>query len=135
MTIRLIVAADEPALFFSSVEDAEGYLEAIDVENGVYTAAYGPGGEPYRISIEGDNVVISSTGGPPQPDKLKALLLLYLGDRGSPTDELPLLLERCQSPIASARKGGSFLVRDIVVTAAVLVAFAFAAWWLSGFFY
>lgn len=39
--VRLIVAADEPPLFFSSVDAAEQYLEAIDVEDGVYPAAYG----------------------------------------------------------------------------------------------
>ena len=39
MPIALIVKADEPALFFSSIRNAENYLEAIDVENKVYPAA------------------------------------------------------------------------------------------------
>ena len=46
----LFVAADEPLLVFPSVAAAERYLEAIDVENGVYPAAYGPNGELYRIN-------------------------------------------------------------------------------------
>jgi hypothetical protein len=49
----LFVAADEPLLVYPSVGAAERDLEAIDVENGVYTAAYGPNGEPYRIRNEG----------------------------------------------------------------------------------
>ena len=42
----LFVAADEPLLVFPSVSVAESHLEAIDVENGVYPAAFGPNGEP-----------------------------------------------------------------------------------------
>lgn len=37
----LFVAADEPLLVFPSVAAAAGYLEAVDVEDGVYPAAYG----------------------------------------------------------------------------------------------
>lgn len=44
--IRLIVAADEPALFYTSVSQAEMDLEAIDVRAGVYPVGYGPNGEP-----------------------------------------------------------------------------------------
>lgn len=41
-TIELVVAADEPALFYSSVQQAEMDLEVVDVRNGVYPGAFGP---------------------------------------------------------------------------------------------
>jgi len=57
--IELIIAADEPALFFSSIKSAEGYLEATDVEDGIYTAAFGPNGESYQINAKENRVVIT----------------------------------------------------------------------------
>jgi hypothetical protein len=74
----LFVAADEPLLIYPSVAEAECDLEAIDVEDGVYSAAYGPNGEPYRIGSEGDRVIIEPTGEPNKPDEFRALLLRYL---------------------------------------------------------
>jgi hypothetical protein len=62
--IALIVAADEPALFVSSIERAEQALEAIDVEDGVYTAAFGPGGEVYDIETDGASVRFRLWGSP-----------------------------------------------------------------------
>jgi hypothetical protein len=80
----LFVAADEPLLVFPSARAAEQYLEAIDVDNGVYPAAYGPRGEPYRILSAGKGVLIEGTGEPYKPDELKALLVRYLaGSHGS----------------------------------------------------
>ena len=77
------VAADEPLLIYPTVPDAECDLEAIDVENGVYPAAYGPNGEPYRLGTEGDRVLIEPTGEPNKPDEFRALLLRYLEAIGS----------------------------------------------------
>jgi hypothetical protein len=74
----LFVAADEPLLIFPSVAAAESDLEAIDVEDGVYPAAYGPNGEPYRIRSEGNRVIIERTGEPNTPNELRALILRYL---------------------------------------------------------
>lgn len=74
----LFVAADEPLLVYPSVAAAERHLEASDVENGVYSAAYGPNGEPYRIASESNSVIIDSTGEPSRPDELRLLLLRYL---------------------------------------------------------
>ncbi len=74
----LFVAADEPLLVFPSVAAAEQFLEAEDVKNGVYPAAYGPAGEPYSVGSEGKNVVIQRTGEPKRPDEFKVLLLQYL---------------------------------------------------------
>ena len=82
----LFVTADEPLLVFPSVAAAERYLEAIDVENGVYPAAYGPHGEPHRIGSDGSQVFIERIDGPDRPDELKALLLRCLGGRGRPAD-------------------------------------------------
>ncbi|HEV2746111.1 MAG TPA: hypothetical protein VGW34_02290 [Allosphingosinicella sp.] len=74
----LFVAADEPLLIFPCARAAEAHLEAIDVADGVYPAAYGPNGEHYRIRTSGQQVVIERSGEPDRPDELKALLLRYL---------------------------------------------------------
>jgi hypothetical protein len=74
----LFVAADEPLLVYPSVASAERHLEAIDVESGVYQAAYGPNGEPYRIESDGNRVIIEPTGEPNRPEELRLLLLRYL---------------------------------------------------------
>jgi len=83
----LFVAADEPLLVFPSVAVAERYLEAIDVENGVYPAAYGPNGEPYRISTQSSKTVISPTGERNRPEDLRPLLINYLQAWKEPFDE------------------------------------------------
>lgn len=82
----LFVAADEPLLIYPSVAAAQRGLEAIDVRNGVYPAAYGPNGEPYRIDSDGDHVVIEPTGEPERPDELRGLLLRYLEATGRTPD-------------------------------------------------
>jgi hypothetical protein len=74
----VFVAADEPLLIYPSGRAAAHDLEAIDVENGVYPAAYGPNGEHYRVGTDGREVVIERSGEPDRPDELKALLLRYL---------------------------------------------------------
>lgn len=82
----LFVAADEPLLVFPSVLAAESYLEALDVRNGVYRAAYGPSGKPYLIDSDGDDVVIEPTGEPDRPDELSGLLSRYLQAIGRTPD-------------------------------------------------
>jgi hypothetical protein len=73
--IKLIVAADEPALFYSSVDAATTHLEWIDVEDGVYPIAYDPDGNIYRLRTEGQRVVIErDMNSPPDPHGLNALL-------------------------------------------------------------
>lgn len=74
----LFVAADEPLLVFPSAAAAEQHLEAVDVEHGVYPAAYGPDGRPYRVTTRDRQVVIEATGEAERPDELRALLLRYL---------------------------------------------------------
>ena len=82
----LFVAADEPLLIYPSVTAAERHLEAIDAEDGVYPVAYGPKGEPFRISSEGNRVIIEPTGEPNRPDELGLLLVRYLEATGRAPD-------------------------------------------------
>lgn len=82
----LFVAADEPLLVFPSVAAAEQYLEAVDVQDGAYPAAYGANGERYRIRSEGDQVFIELSGEPEAPGELGSLLIRYLEATGRAPD-------------------------------------------------
>jgi hypothetical protein len=90
----LFVAADEPLLVYPSTVAAERDLEAIDVRNGIYRAAYGPNGEPYRITTEGERVMVQRSDGPTKPEALRALLANFVAATGGhveaamPLDEL-----------------------------------------------
>lgn len=77
-TIKLIVAADEPALFYSSIESAERDLEWIDVKDGVYPVAYDPDGNLYRLRYEGQKVIIERDGNKCDPAALNALLRKFI---------------------------------------------------------
>lgn len=104
--IALIVAADEPALFFASLAQAERALEPVDVAEGIYPAAYGPGGEPHAITIDGHRVRIAPTGEPPQPEALAALLCHFLKSTGQdpgPKPDLPDLLRLCEAYLPVSR--------------------------------
>lgn len=73
-------------------------MEPIDVQEGVYKAAYGPASELYAISTDGQHVIIEPTGEAPKPDALKATLLRFFAALGEQTDDsmtLPDLLDRC----------------------------------------
>lgn len=98
--IALIVAADEPAIFYKDVPSAEADLEALDVRNGVYKAAYGPGGEPYDIAEDGEKVVIRpNTGGASRSQELKEVLKNFLramGISSSDNASIEELLEKCE---------------------------------------
>lgn len=95
--VGLIVAADEPALYFSSIAAAEDYLEAIDVVGGVYGGAYGPGGEVYDIGVRNGRAVIRLNGEGSRPDALRALLLRAPPNQTQARDGEPLasLIKRC----------------------------------------
>jgi hypothetical protein len=96
--VKLIVAADEPAIFFASVRSAERWIEPSDVIDGVYRAAFGPNGEPYIIRADGNCVTIQEAGGAPQPEALRAVLLQYftaIGETPSKGASLSELLARC----------------------------------------
>lgn len=98
--IALIIAADEPALFYGSIAAAERDLEAIDVQNGIYKAAYGPAGQRYKITVQRDRVVISADSGQPDsPADLRAVLLRFLqaiGKPASPYLRVSSLLRLCE---------------------------------------
>lgn len=101
MPIGLIVKADEPALFFSSIESAVRYLEAIDVRDGVYPAAYGPRGEPYVIGVAGDRVVIEQLEGELRAGELRDLLKNFLAVVGANAEgDLTDLITACEKYIA-----------------------------------
>ena len=104
MSIGLILAADEPAIFYSSVETAEQWMEPIDVLNGTYKAAYGPAGEPYQIEADDKGVFLTRIADEPnRPDELKALLLRYfdaIGERVDPDEDLVVMLARCRPTYA-----------------------------------
>ncbi len=102
--IALIVAADEPALFYSSAELASIDLEAIDVDDGVYPIAYDPTGNPYRVFTQGARVVIEPAGGEARPAELAALLRTFLaavGEAPGERESLPELLARCERFVES----------------------------------
>lgn len=97
-SVNLIVAADEPAIFFASVEGAEQWMEPVDVQDAVYRAAFGPLGEVYKIETDGKTVTIRQTMDEPRPDALKAVLIRYFSAIGeAPKDDVSLsaLLDRC----------------------------------------
>ncbi|WP_448503232.1 hypothetical protein, partial [Sphingomonas sp.] len=92
----LFVAADEPLLVYPSPFAAQRHLEAIDVENGIYPAAYGPRGEHFTIRTEGSRVVIEPTGGFEHAEEFRVLLLRYLEsqDINADTSDLESLVEK-----------------------------------------
>ncbi|MBN8553354.1 MAG: hypothetical protein J0L52_10720 [Caulobacterales bacterium] len=52
-SIALIVIADDGLAVFSSIGAAETYMEAVDVEDGVYSGAYDSDGRLYSIQYSG----------------------------------------------------------------------------------
>ena len=89
----IFVAADEPLLVYPSIAAAEAHLEAVDVRNGVYSAAYGLQGEPFSISADTGVVVIEPISKPPMPMQFKELLLRYLDETGNPADPTESLVD------------------------------------------
>lgn len=109
--INLIIEGDEPAIFYGDVESAEVDLEAIDVHNGLYRSLYGPKGEIYAISTDGDYVVITRAADQPDdPEGLANVLRTFLTVVDVPygeDDTLEDLLSRCErfvEPIRRRRK-------------------------------
>jgi hypothetical protein len=96
--VRLIVPADEPALFFSSMQAAERYLEPVDVQNGIYPIAYGPAGEIYRIGVRDGRVAVTlDSAQHARPDELKRLITHFLSaaEVPAPTGDLAALVKAC----------------------------------------
>ncbi|MEO7365390.1 MAG: hypothetical protein ABIW03_03635 [Sphingomicrobium sp.] len=82
----LFVAAGEELLIFPSTAVARKLLEAGEAAEGLYSAAYGPTGEPYRIGFKADRVLVERTAEAVRPDELKALLLRHLEACEDPAD-------------------------------------------------
>jgi hypothetical protein len=98
--IKLIVDDGRWPLFFTSVEEAESYLEAIDVDNGEYPRAWGPEGEPYRLtSVDGGVVVVEDESESKCRTELEGFLRRYLGDKAAESDDLRALLNKCEPSI------------------------------------
>lgn len=76
--IALIITADEPILFYDSIEAAESDIEAIDVKSGVYKEVFGPNGEYYAFVIERDIVHINLSDKPMNPERLRDILVGFL---------------------------------------------------------
>jgi hypothetical protein len=88
--------------FFSSIEAAEGWMEAIDVENGVYHA-YDSRGRALVVETKGERVYMAAASEePPQAHELERLLRDYLRHHlrdiaDDPDNTLPRLLDACIS--------------------------------------
>jgi hypothetical protein len=83
----------EPATLhvFSTKEKAEAYIEAIDVTNGAFTAAYDSEGFRLEIEVTPDNDVIFNSADPPEnrAEELRVLLQVFLkGAKGVSDDWL-----------------------------------------------
>jgi hypothetical protein len=89
----LFVEADEPLLVFSSVGEAERYLEPADVRSGTYPRAFGPSGEQFSITTIGEVVAITPLDAPPNEEDLRALLRRSLAAVGEPAPEAAQLAD------------------------------------------
>ena len=97
--IGLIVEAEEP-VFFSTREAAEAYMEPIDVQDGIYSAAYDQYGNTYSIDILDDKVVIDTSAGNENAEaKLRDILFQFLHEVNVDTsseDATSDLIEKCR---------------------------------------
>jgi hypothetical protein len=98
--IGLIVEADEPVLFFSTIKAAETYMEPIDVRDGVYKAAYDVRGNSFAIDVVDDHVVICpNTDTRCSKERLRELLINFLSELDVvqyDEESLEELLEKCR---------------------------------------
>ncbi len=98
--VKLIVEEGGWPLFFSSVEAAQIFLEAIDVDNGEYPRAWGSKGEPYRLtSQDGAVLVVEDESRSKCPTELEDFLRRYLGEKAAESDDLRALLRKCEPDI------------------------------------
>lgn len=101
--IQIIVAADEPALFFSSVAAAEGYIEAGDVDT--CTAIYGSKGEVYSIRAFNSRTIIEfNESESAKPNELVDLLLNFLSSINvtpKSNNSVSVLLEQCETHLTA----------------------------------
>jgi hypothetical protein len=97
--IRLIIEADEPALFYASLQDAQLDLEPIDVKAGVYKSVYGRDGQVYEINVKNNKVLFDFVSGKRDVDTLKKVIktfLVSIDGHFEETESLASLLTRCE---------------------------------------
>lgn len=70
----VFVFADDGVQFFRSIDEAAGWVEAIDVEAGVYEAFVGLDGERLLPRVVEEFQVVLEPSGSPDPDALVTLL-------------------------------------------------------------
>ena len=136
----VFVAAGEALLVFPSVAAATCSLEAIDVVEGLYPAAYGPHGEPYCLSCDANAVIIERVGECSRPDALKALLLRHLEACEDPADATQPLAEIVAIAWSIERDFrlrndpvGERFSTGLLVWGCVAVVLALGALWYFGF--
>lgn len=97
--VEFIIEADEPALFFADKRTAEHYLEAVDVETGVYPIAFDRRGLVYEVTpFDNRAELIPNSAGIYDVPRLKDLLRSFLVAAKvelSSSDSLEELLEKC----------------------------------------
>jgi hypothetical protein len=81
----LVFTRDGDLLVFPSQRQAAGYIEAIDVENGEYPAAFKPDGCRVQITTSGDDVVFSAATA--DAEGLRGQLEIYLARPLRETDD------------------------------------------------
>lgn len=98
--IEMIVVADEPALFFSSLSAAERWIEAVDVEEGIYPRAYDRNGVVYDVLPHGQGgLIVPRRDKQTDGDGLRSVLTRFLAATGIPfstSDSVENLLELCE---------------------------------------
>ena len=139
----LFVKADHSLIRFASAKAAARGVPVDRLRNGPLTA-FGPGGEPYMIGLNGNRIVISPTGEPKQSSKLRELLMLELETAGEAVcaqDDVTVLARRfwIREAIVEAERDTfpeepiesrivPFLARVGVITA---IAGSFGFWFLK----
>lgn len=98
--VQIIVEADEPALFFRSKAAAEAYLEAYDIDEGVYPVAFDRSGQVYTIEVRGNSgLLVPNAEQRHDTERLRSTIIKFLNAskvRFLPDDTLDDLLAKCE---------------------------------------
>jgi hypothetical protein len=107
--IALILFEQEMAYFYGTIEDASISMEAIDVRSGLYTAAFGPRGQIYRLDGSADPVqIFRDPDAADDPEELRRLLLGFLCEVQEPipaNSSLEALLRFFESDVQKDVRG------------------------------
>ena len=102
--VGLIVASIDGCAVFTSVEAAEGYLEAVDVDDGVYPVGYDADGRVFRIRASGVTTwnsgrVTITPNGETDAQSLRGLIERTLPDENVAAVPIDELAQRLRSRI------------------------------------